>query len=66
MKMEPYADIHHYDGSDVTVVDEDGDPRLGWYFQFMGSNTEPTSSLLGPYGSSKECEAAAIKEWVLN
>ena len=66
MANEPYADIHHFDGSDKTVIDDEGDPRLGWYFQFMGSETEPLTSLLGPYGTSRECEAAAIKEWVLH
>jgi hypothetical protein len=66
MQVEPYADIHHFDGSDKSTIDDDGDPRLGWYFQFMKTITEPLTSLFGPYESSRECEAAAIKEWVLH
>ncbi len=63
MTGEPYADIHHYDGQDKTALDEDGDQRLGWYFQYM-ADQEPLTTMFGPYGTSKECEAAAIREWV--
>lgn len=59
---EPYADIHHYDGSGVDV-DEEGDNRYGWYFQIMKTEEQPLSEMIGPYTHQDECEQAAQKEW---
>lgn len=60
---DPYADIHYYDGDDNTVVDDDGDPRQGWYFQFMEAISKPLTGMYGPYSSAQMCEAAALREW---
>lgn len=61
---QPWANIHHFDGTLQDLVDDDGDVLQGWYFQHMDGD-KPTGSLTGPYGSSKECESAAIKEYML-
>lgn len=63
MQTLPYADIHYYDGTDITELDDDGDPRQGWYFQFMRSIEDPMTGLFGPYASAPMCEEAALKEW---
>lgn len=60
---EAYADIHHYEGTDHSVIDDDGDPLSGWYFQLMKAIDIPISALIGPYGSRTDCEDAAIFEW---
>lgn len=61
--QEAYADIHHYEGIDPNMVDDDGDPLQGWYFQLMRAIGDPISALIGPYGSHSDCEDAAIFEW---
>lgn len=61
---EPYADIHHFKAENRSeMVDVDGDPMLGWYFQLMEGVNKPLTELVGPYGSHSECEGAALKEW---
>ena len=65
MSRQPYANIHHYDGTDKETLDDDGDPRQGWYFEFIEDQT-PITPMIGPYASNIECEAAALKEWSLN
>lgn len=64
MQQQPYADIHHFAANnDTGVVDDDGDPVMGWYFQLMQNQITPLTALIGPYGSHGECEKAAIREW---
>lgn len=60
---DAYADIHHYEGINAAIVDDDGDPLSGFYFQLMQGSDEPLTPLTGPYGSKPECERAAMQEW---
>lgn len=61
---DPYADIHHFNARNKSdMLDVDGDPMLGWYFQLMEGSSVPITELIGPYGSHEECEQAAIQEW---
>lgn len=62
MANESYADIHHFD-SKSNVLDEDGEPRVGWYFQIMQNAEVALSELMGPYHKRAECEDAAMTEW---
>jgi hypothetical protein len=63
---KPYAQIHHYSEENLTDFDDDGDLRLGWYFQFFDSDDKPTSNLYGPYSTNAECEKACVDEWLSN
>lgn len=62
---DPYVDIHSFDGTNPSFIDDEGDIRLGWYYQYMSGDKKPMDLMTGPYGSSKECEAAAIRNWVV-
>lgn len=59
----PYARIHHFNEDNSTCRDDDGDLRLGWYFQFIGDAGEELTGLFGPYNTNHECENAALQEW---
>jgi len=62
---EPYAAIHHFGANNNSDLrDVDGDPLLGWYYQIMNNEDDPATDLIGPYGSSEECEEAACNEWI--
>lgn len=61
--QRPFVYIHEFDGSDQENLDDDGDPRNGWYFQLMQDEQTALSHLTGPYLDGTECEAAAIAEW---
>lgn len=63
MSAEPYADIHHFNKENQTVLDEEGDPRFGWYYQIMKAVEKPMTDLIGPYSDQHECQMAALQEW---
>lgn len=39
--------------------DEEGEPMLGWYWQFVNVDCVPTSEVMGPYGCFDEAATAA-------
>lgn len=60
------AKIHHFYPHPVTGdidYDEDGDPRLGWFFELVNAQDEALSPLIGPYYSAEEAEAACKRAW---
>jgi hypothetical protein len=63
-KPEVHAAIHEYTvlPNGFVHTDEDGEPLIGFYYQFV-SGRYPISSLMGPYHSKDEVEAAAQKAW---
>lgn len=66
MPRENYsADIHHFFPSETghTILDEDGDVYLGYYFQFTDLNGLPFTHLMGPYSSAEEAETACKRAW---
>lgn len=56
LKMQ--ANIHHYDGSDLSKIDDEGDTLIGFYYQFLNKLDVPVGVLMGPYNSATEAEQA--------
>lgn len=52
--------IHEYDVTS-THLDDEGDPLLGFYFQFTDSDDQPVSNMIGPYSHNKAAERAALR-----
>lgn len=53
--------IHEFDGSTKPYYDDDGDPMIGFYFQFTDEDDEPVSDLIGPYSYDGAAEKAALR-----
>ena len=51
--------IHSFDASNVLAIDDDGDTRLGFYFQFVDVDDLPVTGMFGPYKWRKQAERAA-------
>jgi hypothetical protein len=65
--MQATVHIHHFFPHPDTghvELDEEGDPQIGYYFQFIDNEGEPISRMVGPYGTLPECEAACCREYV--
>lgn len=56
----PHGMIHDHKG---TVLDEDGDYMVGFYFEICSDLNIPLCLLMGPYGSAIEAEAACQLEY---
>jgi hypothetical protein len=64
--MQAKVHIHHFYPHPDTgqiEIDEEGDPKLGFYFQFMNEDDEPISRMVGPYNTLPECEKACCREY---
>jgi hypothetical protein len=58
--------IHEFSPDPVTGAvdyDEEGDPRLGFYFDIADGQGNALSMLMGPYGSKEQAEAACTLAW---
>jgi hypothetical protein len=51
--------IHEFDPKQPPQYDDEGDQMLGFYFQFIDTNEQPVSGLVGPYKYRVACENAA-------
>ncbi len=51
--------IHEFDGSGPPSLDDEGDERVGVYYQFIDKDECPVSGLVGPYLYREQAEAAA-------
>lgn len=53
------ANVHHYDGS---TNDEHGEPKHGYFFEFLDPTGNPITAQVGPYPTKleveTECQAA--------
>lgn len=55
--------IHEFDRNGLPHFDEEGDQRLGFYYQFTDENEQPVSDLIGPYHRRKLVEDEAIRAY---
>ncbi len=59
--------IHHFDYDPIInepELDEDGDPRFGWYWQIVEKESRKTlCGLYGPYETREEAESACKVAW---
>lgn len=51
--------IHDFDLASVPVFDDEGDQRVGFYYQFVDAQDLPVTSLHGPYRVRVDAERAA-------
>ncbi len=59
--------IHEFDPSiDPTCLDDEGDPMIGFYYQFTDEDDLPVSGLIGPYSYDKAAEKAAMRAFRAN
>ena len=64
MNKDSYATIHEFSIiNGLTHLDEDGDPMIGWYYQFLDIYERPITKLMGPYGTNTEAEKACQKAY---
>jgi hypothetical protein len=56
--------IHCFDIR-ATVLDDEGCPMLGCYYQFIDTDDEPVSGLIGPYGNAMDAQQAARRAYRL-
>lgn len=58
--------IHEFDAaSRPPCYDDEGDQRIGSYYQFIDVDEEPISDLIGPYLYNEAAERAALKAFSL-
>lgn len=62
MVVAQQANIHQYDGTG-TVLDEEGDPLYGFYWEILGFDNLPLTDMMGPYGSRGEAESACQRAY---
>lgn len=53
--------IHEFDPRKPDVLDDEGDPMVGSYYQFIDENEIPVGGLIGPYRDNAAAEAAAVR-----
>jgi hypothetical protein len=59
--------IHEFDpNADPTYLDDEGDPMIGFYYQFTDEDDQPISELIGPYSYDKAAEKAAMRAYRSN
>ena len=56
--------IHEFDNATPPSFDDEGDIRVGSYFQFIDGEDRPISELIGPYRTSRLAERAAHRAFV--
>lgn len=59
MTQATNALIHEFNKDGPVITDDDGDPMLGFYYQFTNSEDQPIAGLIGPYGKRVQAEKAA-------
>jgi len=66
LPLHTYARIHHFFPHPTTgevYYDEEGDPLLGFYYDFVDDEENQIGSMMGPYSSNEQVEAAAQRAW---
>ena len=66
MPLHTYARIHHFFPHPTTGEvhhDEDGDPILGFYYEFVDEDESSLGRMMGPYSTTEEVEKAAHRAW---
>ncbi len=53
------ARIHEFDSHGPPSLDDEGDERLGFYYQFIDEADDPVGGLIGPYAFKEHAERAA-------
>lgn len=51
--------IHEFDAHGPPSFDDEGDERLGFYYQFIDKQELPVTGLIGPYAFKDHAERAA-------
>lgn len=58
--------IHEFDINRKPItLDEEGDPMVGFYYQFIDINSVPVTGLIGPYKLKLDCVAACKRAFKL-
>lgn len=58
--------IHHFRPCENPSLDDDGDERDGFYYQFSDELDLPVGAMMGPYRYKSAVEAAAVKAFRAN
>lgn len=58
--------IHEFDAHKPPILDDDGDPMIGFYYQFINAEDKPLSGLIGPYKRKGEAATAAQRAFDTN
>ena len=53
--------IHEFTPSDAPHYDDEGEEMIGFYYQFIDTDDEPVSAMIGPYINKTEVEKAATR-----
>jgi len=56
--------IHQFDGSGEPSFDDEGDERVGSYYQWVDESDHPLGELIGPYNTNKLAEKAAHRAFM--
>jgi hypothetical protein len=57
--------IHQFTNSAAEPsFDDEGDERIGSYYQWVDQYNRPRSQLIGPYATNKEAEKAAHRAYL--
>lgn len=51
--------IHEFNKDGPVITDDEGDPMLGFYYQFTNGEDEPIAGMIGPFRRRREAEKAA-------
>lgn len=58
-----HALIHNFEPSNHPCFDDEGDERIGSYYQFIGEDDIPLTDLIGPYRDKRAAEKAAQRAY---